>query len=256
MNEDPLDEARDARAALVRAVAVLPDAVLRSPEGRGQPLPALARELYEVAARDRQAVDDLRGLLDALGWSPPAAVRHLEWAPIARARLEAALVGVPEELLDAHPIPGEWSLRQQLAHVRLTDIRYLLATRYGVRRHDHEPVVPPAEIYPEREANPAGDPGQSLYEILTDLLRVRAEVCAALADIPADRLQRPIEWHTAEHTVGFRLHRFAQHDLELTTDIHATLIAAGHRRSGATRVGAALRESFGEIESALLGVPV
>jgi len=85
--------------------------------------------------------------------------------------------------------------------------------------------------------------------------RTRAEAHAALLAIPADRLQRPIEWHTAEHTVGFRLHRFAQHDLELTTDVRATLAAAGFRPTRTMQIAAALVESWGEVESALLGVP-
>lgn len=241
--ETAIEAARAARDALVRALA----------GARGG----------EVSVDNRAAMLSgdtilriaLEAALAALGWRRPAAVRHLEWAPIGRARLESALVGVPDALLDRPAASGAWSIRRQLAHVELTDVRYGIATRYGAERRDDEPIAPPASFYPPRDADPIGNPGEPLAAIVARLRRVRAAVIAPLLGIPEDRLQRSVEWHTADHTVGFRLHRFAQHDLEIATDVRATLAALGFAPTPTQRIAAALLASWGEIEAALLGVP-
>src|SRR5438034_11593432 len=66
---------------------------------------------------------------------------------------------------------------------------------------------------------------------------------------------RTTEWHDAEHTIGFRMHRFAQHVLERTTDVQRTLAAAGFRPTRAVGLAATLVEAWGELEAVLLGVP-
>jgi len=233
---------RAERDALVAAVAALPDHAL---DARVRALPG----------QDLVARLSLEASLAALRWQPPAAVRHLRWAPPARARLEGALLGVPDALLDARPQSGEWSLRQQLAHVELTDVRYGIATRYAAERDEDEPMIPHPSLYPPRLGEPSGTPGEPLAAVIARLRRVRAAALEPLLAIPAARLQRPTEWHTAEHTVGFRLHRFAQHDLELTTDVQATLAALGHLPTPALSIGALLVEGWSEVEALLLGVP-
>jgi hypothetical protein len=211
--------------------------------------------MLEVLGLFQQTRARIRAILAGLGWDAPAAVRHLQWAPVARARLEASLVGVPDALLDAHPFPGEWSVRQQLAHVELTDVRYTIATQYALRRRNEDPITAPAALYPPREDNPRGNPGEPLAEILARMRGVRAVALAPLLGIGAADLLRPTEWHGAEHTIGFRLHRFAQHDLELATDIQRTVFAAGFRPTRAVELAATLVEAWGELEAVLLGVP-
>jgi hypothetical protein len=146
-------------------------------------------------------------------------------------------------------------VRQQLAHIELTDARYTIATRYAVTRRDDQPLLPPASAYPPRAGDPTGTPGEPLAAILARLRRVRAAAITPLLTISAADLLRPTEWHSAEHTVGFRLHRFAAHDLELVTDIERTLTALGHRLTRSIRIAAALIMSWGEIEQVVLGAP-
>jgi hypothetical protein len=245
---------REPRDALVGVVATLPDAVLRQPMPWGGNDQAVGEVLLGLSAH-RALRLQLQDTLAGLGWDAPAAIHHLQWAPIARARLEAALVGVPDALLDTQPFAGEWRLRQQLAHVELTDIRYTIATQYAIRRRDTDPLLPPEEAYPPRQAEPDGTPGESLAAIVARLRRVRATALTPLLGISATQLLRPTEWHAAEHTVGFRLHRFAQHDLELASDIRHTLAALGNRPTRGMRIASVLVEAWGELEATLLGVP-
>lgn len=244
----------NAQERLVRAVSALPDERLDAlVQWEGRPL-TLGRAVASLTAYE-PARAALEAALCALNWQPAAAARHLRWAPPARARLEAALLGVADELLDGRPFAGEWSVRQQLAHVELTDIRYGIATRYAVGRRDDEPLLPPDSAYPPRRAAPDGNPGEPLAAILARMRAVRAAAITPLLQIADVELLRPTEWHTAEHTVGFRLHRFGQHDLEIVSDLQRTLAALGYRPGCAIRLGAALVEARGERDALLLGLP-
>jgi hypothetical protein len=254
LSADPLAEAGRVRHRLARAVATLSHAALDAPAAGGEAESSIGQLLALLGVHQHPRAR-IRAILAELGWDAPAAVRHLQWAPIARARLEASLVGVPDALLDVRPFPGEWSVRQQLAHVELTDVRYTIATRYAVQRRDDDPVAAPAAIYPPREDSPSGNPGEPLADVLGRMRGVRAAALEPLLGIGAADLLRPTEWHGTEHTIGFRLHRFAQHDLELTTDVQRTLAAAGFRPNRAVGLASTLVEAWGELEAVLLGVP-
>lgn len=217
-------------------------------------------DAHSVAARDAITASTAArvGITAALaksGWEPSSAVRHLQWAPIGRARLEAALVGVTDGMLDQHPFPGEWSIRQQCAHVQLTYERYSVATLYAAQRAGGDPLLPGPDAYPLRKGEPQGIPGESVLSMVERLRAAWDGAIEPLLAIPSDALQRPTEWHTAEHTVGFRLHRFGAHDLELATDIRATAGALGVRMTAPLSWAAALTADLGELEAVLLDVP-
>lgn len=233
--------ARDALVAGVVSTRVDADTSLRQP--------------FSAISRTQGTRLNIALALASLGWEPSTAVRHLQWAPLGRTRLEAALVGVTDDRLDATPFAGEWSIRQQLAHVELTYERYGIATLWAARRIDDHPLLPPPEAYPGRVDEPMGGPGEPLREIISRLRRVWTDAITPLLDIREDKLQRPTEWHTAEHTVGFRLHRFAAHDLELATDVRRSAAALGVELTLPRLLAVDLIQSWGEIESALLGVP-
>lgn len=234
---------RGDRDALVAAIAASTDSAAAG---------AAAREVlmagYEIRARIATALAGAR-------WDPPDAVWHLTWAPLGRTRLEASLVGVTGEMLDARPFAGEWSIRQQLAHVELTYVRYSIATRYAARRGDGESLLPGADAYPARAGEPTGTPDEPARAIVERLRRTWDDAVAPLLDISNDCMQRPTEWHTAEHTVAFRLQRFSQHDLEMATDVRRTAAALGVVRTPSILSAMALVEDWGEVESLLLGVP-
>ena len=234
------------RDALVAAVAAIP---------LGGWAGAHATPVCESLSASAAARVDIAAALSNADWDPPSAVRHLQWAPIGRSRLEAALVGVTDEMLDARPLPGEWSIRQQFAHVELTYERYSIATLYAVTRTDGAPLLPGPDAYPVRRGEPEGVPGDSARAMVDRLRAMWEAAVQPLLMIPADALQRPTEWHTAEHTVGFRLHRFGAHDLELAADVRATASALGVRMTPPLAWAAALVADSGETEAVILGSP-
>ncbi len=235
---------RSARDALVAAVAALPG-----------PEDSAAAACRNVLARGRDDRERIELHLESDGWELPAAVCHLKWAPLGRTRLEAALIGVTDAMLDGRPFAGEWTIRQQLAHAELTYERYSIATLYASRRGDGWPLLPGPDAYPLRQGEPTGIPGETARDVITRLRRAWDDAVEPLLAIPEDRLQRPTEWHTAEHTVGFRLHRFGQHDLEMAVDVRRTAAALGVRPTPPLLAAAALLEDLGEREMLLLGVP-
>lgn len=174
---------------------------------------------------------------------------------MGRARLEASLVGVTDEMLDARPFAGEWSMRQQLAHAELTYVRYSIATLHAARRDNSERLLPGEDACPPRQGEPTGAPGEPARAVIERLRRTWDNAIAPLLDIPDGCMQRPTEWHTAEHTVAFRLQRFAQHDLEMATDVRRTAAALGVAPTPPILSAMALVEDWGEVESLLLGVP-
>lgn len=234
----------DARDALVGAVA--------SQAEKGGPW---GRAAFAAVSRTHGNCTNIRLALASLRHNPSLAARHLEWAPVGRTQLEASLVGVTDTMLDAKPLVGEWSIRQQLAHVELTYERYGIGTLWASQRTDDDPLRPPEGSYPDRVGDPTGTPGEPLRDIILRLRRVWFDAIAPLVDIPEDRLQRPTEWHGAEHTVAFRLHRFGAHDLEIATDIRRTTAALDVGLTLPRLLAADLLTSWGEIEATLVGVP-
>lgn len=233
--------ARDGLVAAVASTVVTGDTGLRQP--------------FSAISRTHVACVNIALALASLGWAPSAAVRHLQWAPLGRTRLEAALAGLTDEMLDATPSAGEWSIRRQLSHVERTYKRYSIATLWAVRRGDDEPLLPPPNDYPARVDEPEGTESEPLSAAVSRLRRAWADAIAPLVDIPEEKLRRPTEWHAAEHTVGFRLHRFGAHDLEMATDVRRTAAALGVELTLPRLLAVDLAQSWGEIESALLGVP-
>src|SRR5215510_1449050 len=66
--------------------------------------------------------------------------RILALAQRAFGDLRGLLVGVPDELLDKPPRPGEWPVRDVLRHVLWVERRYALQTEYAIQRNDADPM--------------------------------------------------------------------------------------------------------------------
>jgi hypothetical protein len=66
--------------------------------------------------------------------------RLLGYAGGALGSLCGLLAGRPDDLLDRSPGESEWSIRQILGHILLTERRYLAQTRHAATRGDGEPV--------------------------------------------------------------------------------------------------------------------
>jgi hypothetical protein len=132
--------------------------------------------------------------------------------------------------MDQRPEAAEWSLRQVLEHVLLTERRYRMHVEYALTRSDSDPVrlEPKAELSDaEREGGPAAW-----------VARLAAERAAgrALAATTPDQLLRPTIWAGYAVDVRFRLLRFAGHLAEHTVQAEKLLEAMGWRMAEAHRI--------------------
>jgi len=176
--------------------------------------------------------------------APPGATesaRILGLAQGAFGDLRGLLAGLGGDRLDRLPAPGEWSLRETLAHAIAVERSYRTNVAYSIERLQSEPVLMPADRRPTPDpADTAGDP----LEILARFSARRAETDDAFSAIPEAALARPTVWGGVEIDVRFRLHRFASHILQHIYQCEKTIRVLGAfggdaraicRRIGATR---------------------
>jgi DinB superfamily len=175
----------------------------------------------------------------------PESRRILALAQRAFGDLGGLLIGLPAELLEAPPRPGEWSIGETLRHLRVVEQRYTLHTLYAVERSDSEPVrIPEDRLPPTAPAASGGDLGV----LLEKLGEARADTNKRLGDVAPAAMTRPTIWAQWEVDVRFRLHRFASHLVEHTVQCEKTLDALGWRQTEGRRVVRRVTAALGELE--------
>jgi hypothetical protein len=175
----------------------------------------------------------------------PESRRILALAQRAFGDLRGRLIGLPADLLEAPPRPGEWSIGETLRHLRVVEQRYTLHTLYAVERSDSEPVRIPADRLPPTA--PAAS-GGDLGVLLEKLGEARADTNKRLGDVAPAAMTRPTIWAQWEVDVRFRLHRFASHLVEHTVQCEKTLDALGWRPTEGRRVVRRVTAALGELE--------
>jgi hypothetical protein len=171
-------------------------------------------------------------LLDELrGQAPSFEAAHL-LAPAGGAlgSLCGLLAGRPDDMLDRSPGGAEWSIRQILEHILLTERRYLAQTRYAATRSDDDPV--------RIELGIELDPGEMEGGIADLLGRLGAahDESQPLFAISPGALDRPSVWAGYAVDVRFRLLRFGVHIAEHTIQCEKTLAALGETSGEARRI--------------------
>jgi uncharacterized damage-inducible protein DinB len=156
------------------------------------------------------------------------------------------LIGLPENLLHATPTPGQWSVRQTLAHMLAVERRYLLSTLHAARRRDGDPMRP-AQADLDAVSVVADTDGAE--DLLVRLGEARQETDRLAGALSADVLTRPTEWAGYEVDVRFRLHRFAVHVVEHTIQCEKALRALGWRESEGRQVVRRIWAARGEHEA-------
>jgi hypothetical protein len=166
------------------------------------------------------------------------AARLLAVGQRAWGELRGLLVGMQDDILDRPPPPpapprtghgppasqeSEWTLRQTLGHVLLTERRYREQVEYAVRRSDSDPVrrEPSAALAGSEEEG-------GIQRWLERLAAERLEL-APLAEASAEQLLRPTIWAGYDVNVRFRLLRFAGHLVEHTVQAEKLLTTHGAR---------------------------
>jgi hypothetical protein len=170
---------------------------------------------------------------------PSEAGRLLAVGQRAWGELRGLLVGIPDAALDqpppssrtapphllAEPEPlereAEWTLREVLAHVLLTERRYREQVQYALRRSASDPLArQPSAVLSESERS-GGVSGW------IEKLAVERMAGAELASATADQLLRPTIWAGYQVDVRFRMLRFAGHLVEHAVQAEKVLAATG-----------------------------
>jgi hypothetical protein len=175
----------------------------------------------------------------------PESRRVLALAQFAFGDLRGLLAGLPTELLDREPRPGEWSIRETLRHLLLVERRYAVQTRHAVERAESEPVrIPDARLPAAAEIDATGD----VVALLARLGGAREETNRWLGDVAPAAMSRPTVWAGHEVDVRFRLHRFAAHLVEHTIQCEKTLGALGRGQTEGRRIVRRVASAIGEID--------
>jgi hypothetical protein len=175
----------------------------------------------------------------------PESRRILALAQRAFGDLRGLLIGLPDDLLETPPRPGEWSIGETLRHLWAIERRYALQTLYAVERSDSEPVrIADDRLPPVAPAASGGDLGV----LLARLGQARAETNDKLGDVPPAGMTRPTIWARWEIDVRFRLHRFASHLVEHTVQCEKTLDALGWHQAEGRRIVRRITAALGELE--------
>jgi hypothetical protein len=184
-------------------------------------------------------------LVSAAARPHPESRRILSLAQRAFGDLRGLLVGLPPDLLDEVPRAEEWSVRELLRHIIVTEGRYAVQTRYAVERADTDPMrVAGDELPTPAQTDVTG----SISEVLTRVGDARAETDRRLGDLAPAAMARPTQWVQHDVDVRFRLHRFASHLVEHTVQCEKTLATLGWRMTEGRRIVRRLTGLLGEVE--------
>ena len=155
---------------------------------------------------------------------PGEAPRILALAQSAFGDLRGLLAGLPDELLDLEPKPGEWALRKTLEHMLMVELSFRANTRYALSRADQDPLKTPLELRPtEAEVDVSG----GVDEVLERFTMAREVTDTEFESVENERMLRPTLWGGAEVDVRFRLNRFGGHLAEHTVQCDKTLAWLG-----------------------------
>ena len=126
-------------------------------------------------------------------------------------RLEAAVAGVPKEVLDFKPAPEHWSIRENVAHLADTDLVAAARLRYILA----DPGATLVAFDQNKWATALGYASRSVEGSLGLLRAVRESTAEVLRQAPAEAWeyagahtelgQQTVEWivnHFAEHLAG------------------------------------------------------
>lgn len=145
---------------------------------------------------------------------------------------QAVLLGVPDDLLDQDPAPGEWSLRRIMAHIVYVECFFftlvhdgLIHARTGAERPSlsNEHI---AAIIPDYNNLETIIEQLTRAPLLTFYDKLHQRIWDQFNDMSDEDLLVPSPWWEEKPvTLGWRLHRFDAHLREHTIQIEKSLAA-------------------------------
>jgi uncharacterized damage-inducible protein DinB len=142
--------------------------------------------------------------------------------------LRGLLSGLDDDVLDADPGGGSWTLRTVLTHVAIVEARYARQVDHAAHRSEDAPV------YLNTDFELSGDEQAGGIAVWIDRLEAaRAASDAVVVGLQPAQLERPSKWAGHDIDVRFRLHRFSAHLAEHTIHAEKVLRALGQPPSEA-----------------------
>lgn len=244
-----------ARAALGEAASDLlavPDASLEAPwPWRGESADVRYGFYRIIEALDETAATVARAQAEG-GVDRSPAARRIAAATAARWDLHGLLGALTSDDLDADPGGGEWTIRQTLGHIVLSQRAYGDGTGWWLQqsRDDDFPARLPEDVveemaWPTEESDGEG----SIAEIRARLDGWLDLDAGLLGELDDDELARRARWSGIAVDVGFRIGRWASHLAEHTLQIDKTLVTLGRSPSEVQRLVRLIHVGWGRVEA-------
>ncbi len=213
---------------------------------------------YRAAEALEIAELEARSLLAAGDAGEPLAARLAGPMTAARWELDGLLLPLDDDLLDADPGGGEWTLRLTLGHIVGGQRAYAWAAAWIAAHPDGAatpggPVRVPETFWDDipdeatTEAEGSLDDIRQRFDTIVDLSAER------LAATPDDRMAIPTRWSGADVTLAFRFGRYASHIREHTIQVQKTLALLGHMPDEPARLARHVLATYGRAEAAVFG---
>lgn len=211
-------------------------------------------ELRELAAETASA-----RVAHGLPMSP--AQRILAQYHLAYRDLQAALVGIGDDVVLQAPAEGEWPVRQVVAHIVGAELGFYGVVRYALDRHSSGDGRP-AEIPEEAWDSLVGETDESFRALMDSSLThlrtyhraLHERVLGEFAGISeAEVALDSFYWEGTGMSLRFRLHRFDSHLRQHTIQIDKSLEALGHSPGEARRLLRLVYAALAEAEGVAIG---
>jgi DinB family protein len=254
-----LARARTAIVAAAHDLLAIPEASLTRPWAW---IGGSEEEVRYGAYRAAEALEatemEARAAVAASGADRPRAARIIGPSTAARWDLHGLLLPLDDDLLDADPGGGEWTIRLVLGHVIGSQRGYGWGTAWWLDRAypAGDPALP-ARI-PEGFFDAAPDESTTEAEGIVDDLRSRLDAILDLsaerfAGQPDDRLELGARWSGFPVTVGFRIARWSSHIREHAIQVEKTFAMLGHVPTEPARLARHVLAAYGRAESTVFG---
>jgi len=206
-----------------------------------------------AVGRAGTAEDDI-GLAGDVPLGP--AVPALGAMTAARWDLHGVLTPLPDEVLDADPGGGEWTVRQTLGHILGSQLSYGWFNAWFLSR----PVPVGEAVYPDEGDLPPEPTEEELAKGTLAEIRDRfdgiADACAtAVADLSPATLDLGARWSGLPVSIGFRLGRYGSHIREHTVQVDKTLGLLRREPSETERLVRLVLATYGRLEAQVIGRP-
>jgi uncharacterized damage-inducible protein DinB len=171
--------------------------------------------------------------------------------------LTGALVGVPDDMLDRKPAPGEYSIRETLSHMMMAESGFRIAIEWALEQRDSPSLSPDQfdsrdALIRSRDMFPFdGD----LASFRVTFAHVHGLALEAFSSLPDADLVLPMVWWEGVMPIRDILLFFNAHMREHTIQVDKTILGIGLTVTEGARLARLLHRALGECEAAVIGAP-